>query len=307
VNVTAICGGVGAAKLLIGISRARAGKGITAVVNTADDDDIYGVHVSPDLDTVTYWLAGIADTRRGWGISGDTFNLVEGLRELGEDAWFNLGDRDFATCLVRTSMLRSGAPLSEVTSRVTTALGVIPRLLPMTDDRVRTRVDCADGRSLSFQEYFVRERCEPDVTGVSFEGAAEARPGPRVLDAIRTADVVVVCPSNPIVSVGPILAVPAIRDALERHPFVVAVSPIVAGEAVKGPAGRMLATLGHGSSATAVARLYAGFCDHFVVDERDAGEAGAIRSLGLECSALDTMMVDGTASEMLARNVLALR
>ncbi len=306
-NVTAICGGVGAAKLLIGLGRALGGKGLTAVVNTGDDAEVYGVHVSPDVDIVTYWLAGIADTSRGWGISQDTFHLVEGLRELGEDAWFNLGDRDFATCVLRTSMLRSGARLGEVTAHVAAALGVIPDVLPMTDDRVRTHVHCADGRTLPFQEYFVRERCAPEVTGVTFEGAEHAAPAPGVLEAIERADAVVVCPSNPIVSVGPVLAVPGIADALARHPFVVAVSPIVAGHAIKGPADRMLASLGHGSSATSVARLYAGFCDHFVVDERDAGEAEAVRALGLACSVADTMMVDGTASEKLARNLLALR
>jgi LPPG:FO 2-phospho-L-lactate transferase len=306
VNVTAICGGVGASKLLIGLGRALGGEGLTAVVNTADDDEIYGVHVSPDVDIVTYWLAGIADTRRGWGIAEDTFNLVEGLRELGEDAWFNLGDRDFATCLVRTQMLRAGRSLSEVTAHVCDALGVIPRLLPMTDDRVRTRVTCADGRTLSFQEYFVKERCAPDVTGVTFEGVEDAAPAPGVVDSIAGAEVVVVCPSNPVVSVGPILAVPGMRDALARHPFVVAVSPIVAGKAVKGPADRMLTSLGDEPSATAVARKYADFCDHFVVDERDAAEIPAIGSLGIACTALDTLMVDGAVAEKLARDVLAL-
>lgn len=306
-NVTAICGGVGAAKLLIGLGRALGGEGLTAVVNTADDDEVYGVHVSPDVDIVTYWLAGIADTARGWGIAGDTFHVIQGLRELGAEAWFNLGDRDFATCILRTSMLRSGASLSEVTAHLTKTLGVLAAVLPMTDDRVRTRVSCADGRTLSFQEYFVKERCAPEVTGVSFEGAVDAAPAPGVLDSIRGADVVVVCPSNPIVSVGPILRIPGIADALASHPFVVAVSPIVAGEAIKGPADRMLGSLGHGSSAAAVARLYAAFCDHFVVDLRDAGETEAIAALGMTCTARDTMMVDGTASEKLARDLLALR
>lgn len=306
-NVTAICGGVGAAKLLIGISRALAGQGVTAVVNTADDDEIYGVHVSPDLDTITYWLSGLADTERGWGLAQDTFNLVEGLRDLGAEAWFNLGDRDFATCLLRKSMLDSGSSLSEVTAQVADALGVVHRLLPMTDDRVRTRVTAAGGRTLTFQEYFVRERCEPEVTGVTFEGVEDAAPAPGVLDAIATADVVVVCPSNPVVSIGPVLAVPGIADALARHPFVVAVSPIVGGRAIKGPADRMLESLGHGSTAAAVARGYGGFCDHFVVDVRDAGEVEAVQSLGMACTALDTMMVDGTTSEKLARDLLALR
>ncbi|MFN2586682.1 MAG: 2-phospho-L-lactate transferase [Actinomycetota bacterium] len=306
-NVTAISGGVGAAKLLVGLGRALGGPGLTAVVNTGDDEVIYGVHVSPDVDIVTYWLAGIADTGRGWGIAEDTFNVVEGLRELGDEAWFNLGDRDFATCLLRTLMLGSGATLTEVTARVAAALGVIPAVVPMSDDRVRTKISCADGRTLAFQEYFVRERCAPEVTGVSFDGAGEAGPAPGVLDAISGADVVVVCPSNPLVSIGPVLAVPGVRAAVAAHPFVVAVSPIVGGAALKGPADRMLVSTGHESSAAAVAAMYADVCDHFVVDERDADEIADVEALGPACSAADTVMNDGTAAEKLARYVLGLR
>ncbi|MDQ3952580.1 MAG: 2-phospho-L-lactate transferase [Actinomycetota bacterium] len=306
-KVTAIGGGVGAAKLLIGLGRALGGDGLTAVINTGDDDEIYGVHVSPDVDIVTYWLAGIADTERGWGIAGDTFTVVESLRELGVDAWFNLGDRDYATCLVRTMMLRRGAPLSAAAARIAQALEVAQAIVPMTDDRVRTLIACADGRKLAFQEYFVRERCAPEVTGVAFSGAEAAAPAPGVLDALDAADVVVVCPSNPLVSIGPVLAVPGIRDALARHPFVVAVSPIVGGEAVKGPADKMLISMGHASSAASVARLYSDFCDHFVVDEADATQIAAVEDLGLACGALDTMMIDGTASEKLARSLLEIR
>ncbi len=305
-KVTAISGGVGAAKLLIGLGRALGGPGLTAVVNTGDDDEVYGVHVSPDIDIVTYWLAGVADTQRGWGLAGDTFNVVEALRELGEDAWFNLGDRDFATCLARTRMLRSGKPLSQVTAHVSRAYRLIPVLLPMTDDRVRTRVACADGRTLAFQEYFVREHCAPEVAAISFEGIEDAAPAPGVLDSIADADVVVVCPSNPLVSIAPVLAVRGVRDTLAAHPFVVAVSPIVAGEAIKGPAAGMLVSTGHAASAETVARLYADFCDHFVVDHRDAGEIGAIESLGVACSAMDTLMLDGTIAEKLARGLLEL-
>jgi LPPG:FO 2-phospho-L-lactate transferase len=307
VKVTAISGGVGAAKLLVGFGRALGGPGLTAVVNTADDDVIYGVHVSPDVDIVTYWLAGIADTQRGWGIAGDTFEVVEGLRELGEDAWFNLGDRDFATCLLRTSMLASGSTLTDATAHVTRALGIVQDVLPMTDDPVRTRVSCADGRTLAFQEYFVRERCAPDVTGVAFDGVDAARPAPGVVESISDADVVVVCPSNPFVSVAPVLAVPGVRAAVAAHPFVVAISPIVGGAALKGPADRMLASMGREPSATAVAGMYADVCDHFVVDERDAGETARIEVLGVTCSATDTVMTDGTVAEKLARYVMGLR
>jgi LPPG:FO 2-phospho-L-lactate transferase len=307
VKVTAISGGVGAAKLLVGLGRALRGPGLTAVVNTGDDEVLYGVHVSPDVDIVTYWLAGIADTQRGWGIAEDTFNVVEGLRELGDAAWFNLGDRDFATCLVRTLMLGAGSTLSQVTAHVTASLGVIPVVLPMTDDPVRTHVECADGRTLAFQEYFVRERCAPEVTGISFEGIEESRPAPGVLESIASADLVVVCPSNPLVSVAPVLSVPGIRAALADHPFVVAVSPIVGGAALKGPADRMLVSTGHESSATAVARMYADFCDHFVLDELDASEVPAVEALGVACTAFDTVMTDGTKAEKLARYLLELR
>ena len=305
-NVTAICGGVGAAKLLVGLGRAIGEPGLTAIVNTGDDEVVYGVHVSPDVDIVTYWLAGIADTRRGWGIAEDTFEVVEGLRELGEDAWFNLGDRDFATCLLRTRMLAEGRTLSQVTERVTSALGVIQGVIPMTDERVRTRVACADGRTLAFQEYFVRERCAPEVTGISFEGIDAARPAPGVLDAIAGADVVVICPSNPLVSIGPVLAVPGIRAAVAEHPHVVGVSPIVGGAALKGPADKMLLSTGHESSAAAVAALYADVCDHFVVDHADAGQTAKIEALGVACTATDTVMADGAKAEKLARYVTGL-
>ncbi|MDQ3958160.1 MAG: 2-phospho-L-lactate transferase [Actinomycetota bacterium] len=306
-KVTAISGGVGAAKLLVGLGRALGGPGLTAVVNTGDDDSIYGLHVSPDVDIVTYWLAGVADTDRGWGVADDTFEVVEGLRELGHDAWFNLGDRDLATCLFRTLLLRDGARLSEVTGRIGASLDLIPVVLPMTDDTVRTRLVCADGRELAFQEYFVRERQEPEVRAVRFDGADAARPAPGVLEEIAAAEIVVVCPSNPLVSIGPVLAVPGIRAALAAHPFVVAVSPIVAGRALKGPADRMLASTGGEASASGVAALYADFCDHFVVDASDAAERARVEALGISCTVLDTIMRDGSTSERLARDLLALR
>ena len=306
-KVTALAGGVGGARLLVGLQRAMPDPtALTAVVNTADDAVLYGVHVSPDVDIVTYWLAGMADTRRGWGLEADSFTVVETLRALSGEAWFSLGDRDLAVCLARTQRLAAGAPLSEVTAELARRLGVAARILPMSDDRVRTRVTTGDGRTLGFQEYFVRERTEPEVRSVLLEGIDRARAAPGVLEAIRTADRVIVCPSNPIVSVGPIVGLAGVRAELVRHPDVVAVSPIVGGVALKGPADRMLASLGHESSAPGVARLYADFCTAFVVDEADRSAVGAVSAWGPRGVVLDTIMSDEAASERLAKELLEL-
>jgi LPPG:FO 2-phospho-L-lactate transferase len=304
-RVTALAGGVGGAKLLVGLQR-RLGSDLTAVVNTGDDAVIYGVHVSADLDICTYWLAGVADTSRGWGIRGDTFAVVEGLRALGLDAWFNLGDRDFATCLLRTARLRAGSSLSEASAELARGLGVRAQVLPMTDDEVRTMIATADGRSLEFQEYFVKERTAPEVVGVTFAGMSTAAPAPGVLAAIEEADMVVVCPSNPIVSIGPILGIQGVREALRAHPRVVAISPIIKGAALKGPADRMLLSLGSEVSAAGVARLYEDFTDVFVVDASDGDQVTRIEASGLRATSLDTIMSDHKAAERLAAEVLEL-
>jgi LPPG:FO 2-phospho-L-lactate transferase len=304
-KVTALAGGVGGAKLLVGLQN-RLGADLTAVVNTGDDAVIYGVHVSADLDICTYWLAGIADTSRGWGIRDDTFAVVEGLRALGLDAWFNLGDRDFATCLVRTARLRAGSSLSEASDELARGLGVRAQVLPMTDDEVRTMIATADGRSLEFQEYFVKERTAPEVVGVTFAGMSTAVPAPGVLAAIEEADTVVVCPSNPIVSIGPILGIKGVREALRAHPRVVAISPIIKGAALKGPADRMLLSLGSEVSAAGVARLYEDFTDVFVVDASDGDQVTRIEASGLRATSLDTIMSDHKAAERLAAEVLEL-
>jgi LPPG:FO 2-phospho-L-lactate transferase len=304
-KVTALAGGVGGAKLLLGLQEA-VGEDLTAIVNTGDDATIYGVKVCPDVDIVTYWLAGIADMERGWGIKGDTFDVVGALAKLGYETWFSLGDRDFATCLHRTRLMQEGRTLTEVVDDIRRALGVRARVLPMSNDAVPTKIVTADGRELEFQEYFVRERQEPAVAEVAFEGAALASPAPGLLEAIVEADVVVVCPSNPIVSVAPILALDGVRDALLRHPHVVAVSPIVRGAPLKGPADRLLAAMGAKVSASGVAELYAAFCNVFVVDASDADEAEKVRATGIGSVALDTIMVDERASERLARALLAL-
>ncbi len=304
-KVTAIAGGVGGAKLLVGLDAALPPQHeLTAIVNTGDDTVIYGVHVSPDVDIVTYWLAGLADRAKGWGLAGDTWKVVEGLRSLGAEAWFSLGDRDFATCLHRTERLRAGDSLSSVTDDIRRTFGVRVKVLPMSDDPVRTLIETSDGRTLEFQEYFVKERQEPEVRTVTLSGMEGAKPGPEVLEAIRSADRVIICPSNPVVSVGPILALPGVREALVEHAQVTAVTPIVEGKPLKGPADKLLRAVGADVSPTGVARLYADFCNRFALDARDADEAPAISSLGMEPVALDTIMNDDAASLRLAQALL---
>ena len=304
-RITALAGGVGGAKLLVGLDRALMGE-LTAIVNTGDDATIYGVHVSPDVDIVSYWLAGVADVERGWGIQGDSFNVVDALGALGGETWFRLGDRDLATCIRRTRLLASGATLSVATDQITRTLGVRPRVLPMSDDSVRTKVVCDDGRTLEFQEYFVRERQQPAVAEVRFDGIADAKPAPDVLEAIEYADTVIVCPSNPVVSIGPILGLPGVRDALRGHERVIAVSPIVRGKPLKGPADKLLTAVGAEVSASGVATLYTDFCNVFAVDATDTEQLGPVEELGIEAVALDTIMTDHDASERLAKRLLNL-
>jgi LPPG:FO 2-phospho-L-lactate transferase len=304
VKVAALAGGVGGAKLMVGLQRALPSGDLTAIVNTGDDATIYGVHVSPDLDIVTYWLAGVADYDRGWGLAGDTFTVVDALARLGAESWFRLGDRDFATCLLRTQRLDEGVALSRFADELRAALGLATRVVPMTDDPVRTIVECADGRTLAFQEYFVREGTRPEVSGVRFEGIDIAVPAPHVVESIRGAELVVLCPSNPYLSIGPILGVAGIRDALVAHPRVVAVTPIVSGSALKGPADRLLVSLGGRASASGVATLYADFCDAFVVDSRDGEEMAKVEGLGVAAVSLDTVMTDAHSSARLAEEIL---
>ncbi len=302
-SVAALAGGVGGAKLLVGLQRVL-GSDLTAIVNTGDDATIYGCHVSPDVDIVTYWLAGIADTRRGWGIEGDSFEMVDMLRSLGAEAWFSLGDRDGATCRYRTAMLAEGATLTAATDAIRRALAVPASILPMSDDPVRTKLTSDDGRTLDFQTYFVKERCEPEIAEIRFAGVDSAQPGTEVLRSIREAERVVICPSNPLLSIAPILALSGVRDELARHPHVVAVTPIVRGAALKGPADRLLARLGHDVSASGVAALYADFCDRFVLDQRDTSEIGKVEATGVTAVSTDTLMPTHDAAERLARVLL---
>lgn len=304
-KIAALAGGVGGAKLLIGLQSVASRK-LTAIVNTGDDAELYGVHVSPDLDIVTYWLAGTADYERGWGVQGDSFHVVDALERLGEEAWFRLGDKDFATCLARTRRLRAGMTLSEITAELAARLGIEARVMPMSDDPVRTVIETRDGRSLEFQDYFVKERNRPEVASVHFEGLEDAKPAPGLLDALADAEVVVLCPSNPFLSIAPITSLPGVEEALASHDRVMAVSPLVQGTALKGPADRLLESLGAGSGAAAVARLYAGFCDIFVVDGSDEGERAAVEALGLDVVALPIVMRGPADSERLAEALLKL-
>ncbi|MBA3349080.1 MAG: 2-phospho-L-lactate transferase [Actinobacteria bacterium] len=304
-KVAALAGGVGGAKLLVGLEAAL-GPNLTAIVNTGDDDRLYGVRVCPDLDIVTYWLAGIADEPRGWGIAGDSFTVVDSLEALGAAAWFRLGDRDLATCIHRTERMAGGAALSSVADEIRRAFGISPQVIPMTDDEVRTRIVSRSGENLAFQDYFVRRRADVDVARVDFAGVEDAKPAPGVIDAIGAADRVIVCPSNPVVSIAPILALPGVQDALAAHPSVVAVTPIVRGAPLKGPADRLLKGLGIEVSASGVARLYSGWCDTFVIDVSDSPQAGQTKAAGIEAAVLDTIMSDRAASARLAESLLAL-
>jgi len=277
---------------------------LTVVINTADDFELYGLHISPDLDTVMYTLAGIADPVNGWGVAGDTRNTLEAIARYGQEPWFLLGDQDFATHILRTARLRTGMPLSVVTTQLSDALGIQTRIVPMTDDRVATLVETPAG-TLEFQDYFVGRRQSDDVLGVAFAGIEQATAHPVALAAIREADGVVIAPSNPIVSVAPILATPGLRETLaDAQKPIVAVSPIVGGYALKGPAAQMLATLGHEVSALGVAQLYADVIDGFVIDEVDRELGPVIELLGPRVLVTATVMGDEADRRRLAGEVL---
>ena len=287
--------------------RARPPAEVTAIVNVGDDVELHGLHVSPDLDTITYTVAGAIDPERGWGLAGETWHAMEALgRYPGARTWFNLGDRDLATHLFRTDRLRAGASLSAVTAEIAAAWELGCRLLPVTDDPLRTMVTVEDEGEIGFQEYFVRRHHDVAVTAVRFEGAVTAAPAPGVLEALRDASRVVLAPSNPIVSIDPVLAVPGVRDAVvARRADVVAVSPIVAGAALKGPADRLLRELGHEATVVGVARLYAPLAATLVIDEADADLAGAVEAEGVRCVVAPTIMRDVDAAAALAEVVLA--
>jgi len=300
-KITALAGGVGASKLLLGLYGEVDSEGLTIIVNTGDDITLHGLRISPDLDIVTYTLAGLVDAKKGWGFRGETFHALKRLAIYKRENWFNLGDKDLATHIHRTALLGQGRSLTEATESIRTALGVNARILPMANELVPTIIDSDEGE-LHFQEYLVKRRAEPVVRGIRFQGVESARPATGVLEAIREAERIIICPSNPLISIGPILAVPDIRQALRaRKEDVVAVCPIVGGKSLKGPSDKMLAQLGYDSSAVGVAKLYEDFAGTFVIDRQDVALAPAVRKLGLEVVILPTVMQTLTQKRLLAR------
>jgi LPPG:FO 2-phospho-L-lactate transferase len=304
--IVTLAGGVGAARFLTGLVQVVPPHDCVAIVNVGDDVELHGLWVSPDLDTITYTLAGAIDPERGWGLAGETWNAMDSLRRYGGITWFNLGDRDLGTHLYRTHRRREGATPTEINAEITRAWGLELRVLPVTDDRVETRVTLADsGDEINFQEYFVRHHHDVAVSAVRFAGAEDARPAPGVLDAIAAADTVVIAPSNPLVSIDPVLSVPGVRGAVAaRRDRTVAVSPIVGGAALKGPADRMLVELGHESSVVGVARLYRDLAAVLVVDHADAEHADAVESVGMRCVVTDTIMKSPERAAALARTTI---
>lgn len=302
--ITALAGGVGAARFLTGVVRLVNERDLTVIVNTGDDIDLYGLHISPDIDIVAYTLAGIVDEEKGWGIRGDTFNFLDALKCFGFETWFNIGDRDLATHMFRTVSLKQGLSLSEVTYKICRALKLHVSVLPMTDEKFETRITTKDG-SMHFEEYFVKKRFADEVLAVEFPGLNETKPAQGVIAAIKKAKVVVVCPSNPVVSIGTILGVKGVRDALRQAKGrKVAVSPIIAGAPVKGPADKLLRCLGLEVSAFSVAKLYSDFLDTFIIDVADAGEKERIENLGLKVKVANTLMKSLNDKVQLARIVM---
>ncbi len=303
--ITVLAGGVGAARFLQGLLAAHRPSDITIISNVGDDAEFFGLHVSPDIDAVLYHLAGLADEHRGFGIRDDTFNVLAFISRYGYDTWFHLGDRDLATCITRSHLLRRGRTLSEATAEIASALLVPARVIPVTDDRLRTKIRTDDG-VIDFQEYFVKRRTEGHAWEIIFEGAASAQPAPGVLESIHEASTVIITPSNPLVSIGPLLAVPGVREALrETSAKIAAVSPIVGGRAIKGPADRMLRDQGLAASAVSIGHLYADFLDTLVIDNVDRALSGEIRDLGLEVLVTDTIMDSMEKKAALARTILA--
>lgn len=303
--ITALAGGVGASKFLDGLSRAMPPEDISVIVNTGDDMEFFGLYIAPDLDIVTYTLAGLVNPATGWGLTSDTFHCLGLLLHYTEnERWFNLGDRDLATHIFRTQMLRSGHTLSEVADRVRTTLGVKSRILPMTDTHTPTTILTAEGE-MHFQEYLVKNRAQPKVTGLRFENIESAQPAPGVAEAILESEAVIICPSNPLISIGPILAVSGLRDLLKATgATVVAISSVVGGASLKGPTDKMLSELGMEVSATQIAKLYADFADVFVLDQQDEAMTPEIEQLGLKVLVADTVMSDASKKTALARTVL---
>lgn len=304
--IVVLSGGTGGAKLIEGLAAEVDPAELTIICNTSDDAIFHGLHVSPDIDTITYTLAGLADSGKGWGIKDDTFDALEQLGRLGADTWFKLGDRDLAVHIIRSQWLHEGLKLSQVTDRVRCALGVKSILLPMSDERVETRVDTPQGE-ISFQEFFVKEHWAREVTTIRFAGVEQSSPAPGVIEAMRRAEAIIICPSNPITSIGPILAVPGIRPALvETAAAIVGVSPIIGATAVSGPAHKLMTACGFESSALGVARCYADFLDTLLIAGEDSCMIEPIETLPVRAVAAAIRMTSSDDKRRLARQVLAL-
>src|SRR5271165_2917359 len=302
--IVVLTGGTGGAKLVQGLHHSIPPENLTVIVNTGDDLEWWGLHVSPDIDSILYALAGLLSPERGWGVDKDSFRCLERMKQLGQPSWFALGDLDLATHLTRTAMLRAGKSLSRATAELGAKLDICARVLPMSDDQVSTLLDTAKG-TLTFQEYFVRERYQIEVRRVRFEGAHRARPAPGVIEAIETAEAIIFAPSNPVTSIGPILALPGIRDALHRTKApIAAVSPIVGGAAVSGPAGALMKMMGWPSTIAGIAKAYEDFLDVLIADRADEAEAAVLRSQGLRVLCTGTIMNSLDARRALAQFAL---
>ncbi len=306
-HVLALAGGVGAARLLRGLVQLLRKEELVIIGNVGDDLDVYGLHVSPDLDIVMYTLAGIVDEEKGWGVSGDTFKCLAMLGKYGIENWFKTGDLDLATHIARTQMLKNGLTLSEVTATLCDKLGMKAKLVPVTNDHLRSKV--VSGRAvLDFQDYFVRRGTRDEVTSVLFEGADKARPAPGVIEAIREADRIIICPSNPILSILPILSLPEVKEeVINSNAYVVAVSPIIGGKTLKGPADRIMVSMGHECSAYGVAKFYQDLIDHIIIDEADREHKQRIENLGIKATVTDTIMKTQEHSRRLAKTAVEAR
>jgi LPPG:FO 2-phospho-L-lactate transferase len=305
--ITALAGGVGAARFLQGLVQVVPEKEVTVIVNTGDDIELYGLHISPDIDIVMYTLAGVVDEEKGWGIRGDTFHCLETLQKYGQETWFKLGDKDLATHIHRTALIKNGFTLAEVTSKLCQDLGLNVKILPMTNDRFATKI-ATDKGTMHFQEYLVKKGAQDKVMNVVFEGVETAKPAPGVVESILGSDAVVVCPSNPIVSIGTILSVKNVKTALKKTKArVVAVSPIVGGHPIKGPADKLMGGLGLEVSAYSVAKLYQDFLDVFIIDQVDSAEKKRIEGLGLHVIVTNTVMKTLEEKIKLARTALERR
>ncbi len=303
-NIVVLCGGIGGSRFMQAMASVVPHANLTAIINTGDDDEFHGLYISPDPDIVTYALAGVVDEERGWGFRDDSFRWLESLRRYGHETWFQIGDQDLATHIHRTRMLRDGATLSETMGSIAHGFGVDIRLLPMSDDRVRTIVD-TDAGALAFQEYLVRRHAKDPVHSVRFDGTDRATPAPGVIDAIASAGAILIAPSNPIASIAPMLAVPGIRDAIVRsRARRIAMSPIIAGRSLQPPAGEMMAGLGHTVDVAGVAHIYAGLADTLVIDEADAAYAAAVEAAGVRAIVAPTIMRDAAARHALGRAVV---